>query len=275
MTGVCSSSPVLEAERLALKLGGRWLCRDLSFTLECGECLVVLGPNGAGKTTLLHTLAGLQPAAQGEVRLGGRPYAAWSALEAARFRAVLMQRQPDHFSATVLETVLVGRHPHVARWEWESEADVAVARQALADVGLQGFAERDVMSLSGGERQRVAMAALLAQAPQLFLLDEPLNHLDLRYQIAFLQLLRGLLRGDNGGAPRAAVLVLHDINLAARIADQVVLFDGRGGVSAGRREQMMSVERLSAAFDHPLRHVGGADGGFFVPYWEEQAEGDA
>ncbi|MDX5408690.1 MAG: ABC transporter ATP-binding protein [Thauera sp.] len=246
-----AAAPMLEADRLALQVGERWLCCEFSLTLKGGECLVLLGPNGAGKTTLLHTLAGLRDPSVGSVLLGGLPYAAWRATEAARFRGLLAQQQPDHFSSTVLETVLVGRHPYLGRWGWEGPEDERIARAALADVGLADMAGRDILTLSGGERQRVAVAALLAQAPQLLLLDEPTNHLDLHYQIAVLDLIRGL-----ADAGRGVVMVLHDINLAARYADQIILLDGRGGVRAGARDEVLQAALLSEAFGHPLRrHV--------------------
>ncbi|PKO81493.1 MAG: ABC transporter ATP-binding protein [Betaproteobacteria bacterium HGW-Betaproteobacteria-13] len=243
-----SASPLLEADRLALQAGERWLCCEFSLTLAMGECLVLLGPNGAGKTTLLHTLAGLRAPSVGSVRLGGAPYSEWSALDAARFRGVLPQQQPDHFAASVLESVLIGRHPHLGRWGWEGSDDERIARAALTDVGLTGFEQRDILTLSGGERQRVAVAALLAQAPKLFLLDEPLNHLDLRYQIAVLALFRQLANQGRG-----VVMVLHDINLAARFADHIILLDGQGGVIAGDRDTVLQAECLSHAFGHPLR----------------------
>ena len=250
-----AAAPLLEAEGLALQVGGRWLCCEFSLKLAAGECLALLGPNGAGKTTLLHTLAGLRDPSVGQVRLGGLPYAAWPALDAARFRGLLVQQQPDHFAASVLETVLIGRHPHLGRWGWEGPEDERIARDALAAVGLADFAARDVLTLSGGERQRVSIAALLAQAPQLFLLDEPLNHLDLHHQIATLDLFRRLVR-ERAGVPhggRGVVMVLHDINLAARYADHVILLDGRGGVRAGDRDSVLQPELLSQAFGHPLR----------------------
>lgn len=244
------SSILLEAEDLALKVGERWLCCAFSLRLAAGECLVLLGPNGAGKTTLLHTLAGLRAPTVGAVRLGARPYADWDSLAAARFRGLLAQQQPDHFSASVLQTALIGRHPHLGRWGWESADDMAIAQAALAQLGLADMAARDILSLSGGERQRVSIAALLTQAPQLFLLDEPTNHLDLHYQIAVLELFARLKRQGRG-----VVMVLHDINLATRFADQVILLDGRGGVVAGSRDEVLQAARLSHAFDHPIRRV--------------------
>ena len=254
------SDCLLEAEDLALQIGGRWLCCAFSLRLRAGESLVLLGPNGAGKTSLLHVFAGLRPATVGTVRLNGRAISAWDNAALARFRGVLPQQQPDHFSSSVLETVLIGRHPHLGRWGWESEADRAVVRQALAEVGLDGFAGRDVLTLSGGERQRVAIACLLAQAPSLMLLDEPTNHLDLHYQIACLDVLMRRVRQGCG-----AILVLHDINLAARYADHVILFDGRGRVAAGPREEILQPDRLGQAFGHPIRRIQSEEGVFFYP----------
>src|SRR5574338_109923 len=255
-----TTHPLLEAESLALRIAERWLCCEFSLRLAAGECLVVLGPNGAGKTTLLHTLAGLRPPTVGRVRLEGREYAAWPAQAAARVRALLPQQPPDHFNASVLETVLVGRHPHLPRWGWEGPEDLRRAREALAAVDMAGMEGRDVLSLSGGERQRVAIAAVLAQAPRLFLLDEPTNHLDLRHQITTLDLFRRL--ADEG---RGVVMVLHDINLAARYADQVILLDGRGGVLAGPRDEILQAERLSQAFGHPLRGLADGARQVFLP----------
>lgn len=251
---------LLEADGLALKIGERWLCREFSLNLPAGECLVLLGPNGAGKTTLLHTLAGLREPTAGAVRLAGLGYTRRTAREAALIRALLPQSQPDHFSSTVLEAALIGRHPHLQRWAWEGPQDHGIARAALAAVGIADLAERDVASLSGGERQRAALATVLAQQPQLFLLDEPLNHLDLHYQIEVLELFRGLAAKGRG-----VVMVLHDINLAARYADQAILLDGRGGVTAGPAAEVLVADRLSAAFGHPLRQAAVEGHTLFVP----------
>ncbi|MCB1886491.1 MAG: ABC transporter ATP-binding protein [Rhodocyclaceae bacterium] len=254
------ASALLEADRVALQVGSRWLCREFSLRLDAGECLVLLGPNGAGKTTLLHTLAGLRPAEAGEVRLAGTPYGGRSPRETARLRAVLPQIQPDPFPASVLETALVGRHPHLGRWAWEGREDQRIAHAALDRVGMAAFAERDLQSLSGGERQRVAIAALLAQQPALYLLDEPLNHLDLHYRIRVLELFRSLATEGAG-----VVLVLHDIDLAARYADHVILLDGQGGVTAGTAQAVLQADRLSAAYGHHLRRVEVAGRTVFLP----------
>ena len=254
------SEILLEIDELALKAGERWLCCAFSQRLMAGEVLVLLGPNGAGKTTLLRTLAGLAQPAVGSLAVCGRPMERWLPRELARLRAYLPQQQPDLFSSSVLETVLVGRHPHLGRWGWEGGQDEAVALAALAELGMEDMARRDVLTLSGGERQRVAIAALLAQSPRLMLLDEPTNHLDLHHQIGTLELLRR--RADDGCG---VVVVLHDINLAARLADHVVLFDGRGQVRAGACDEVLQPDVLEEAFSQPMDCIEHDGRRVFVP----------
>ena len=192
--------------------------------MRAGECWAIVGPNGAGKTTLLRTLAGLARARRRRDRLRRHAARGAGAARAGARRGLLPQDTVDFFPATVLETVLVGRHPHLARWQWETAADVARARAALAAVGLAGFERATSRTLSGGERRRVALAALLAQDPDLMLLDEPSSHLDLAHQIAVLDVLAGLARGRG----KAIVMVLHDLHLALRYADHAIaLGDGR------------------------------------------------
>jgi len=260
-----ASLPLLAARGLALKRGGRELCRPFDLEVRAGQCMAILGRNGAGKTTLLHALAGVHGegdalALSGEVRFGKRLAASWPPRQAACFRGLLPQRQPSPFAASVLETVLIGRHPHLGRWGWESDEDTAIARAAIAAVGLTGFEERDLRALSGGERQRVALATLLAQTPRLFLLDEPLNHLDLHHRIAVLELLAALAASGRGVA-----MVLHEFELAARYADTIALLDGEGGVTVGPTADTLTPERLSHAFGHPLRRLEVEGRTVFLP----------
>ncbi|MBS0347442.1 MAG: ABC transporter ATP-binding protein [Proteobacteria bacterium] len=251
---------VLATDHLTVQVGRRDVVRELDFTLQAGDTLVILGRNGAGKTTLLHTLAGLRAAAAGAVLLSGQPYAAWPRGHEACLRGLLAQSQPDFFSATVLETALVGRHPYLGRWDWEGPEDEAIALAALASMGLGDFAERQVPTLSGGERQRLAIATLLVQRPHLYLLDEPLAHLDLHHEVAVLDHFRELAANGAGVA-----MVLHDINLTARYASHVLLLDGEGGHIFGPAAEVLTTERLSAAFGHPLRAVADGTATLFVP----------
>ena len=250
------SMALLEADGLALRAGTRELLRGLSLRVEPGELWCVLGANGSGKTTLLHALAGLGAPARGAVRLAGRPLAQWSAIDAARLRGLLPQTLHDAFSASALDVVLMGRHPHLARWEWEDDSDRDIARAALHAVDLDALADRDVTTLSGGERQRVGIAALLAQDPQLLLLDEPVAHLDLRHQIVVLDHLAMLARQHG----KAVLLSIHDLNLARRFATHALLLGGDAQVPMhGAVDSVMTEAALGAAFGHPVcrERVGG------------------
>ncbi len=252
--------PRLSCRALTLSVAGRTLVSGLDLDVRAGECWVVVGPNGAGKTTLVATLAGLVPPASGEIAYDGMPLDRIGLRERALRRGFLAQDSVDFFPATVLETALVGRHPHLARWEWESAADIAHAREALAAFGLAGLDTRDARTLSGGERRRLALAALLAQDPALLLLDEPSSHLDLGQQIAALDTLTALARR---GA-RAIVMVLHDLHLALRYADHAITLGG-GRAHAGPAAEILTAEALSELFGHRLVAVGTGTASTLIP----------
>ena len=255
-----TSPPLLEVRHLAVSIANRRVCGSLDFTLAPGESLAILGRNGAGKSTLLSTLAGLRPAQGGQVLLCGRSHAELGALAAARHRGWLPQTRADVFASTVLETALTGRHPHLGRWEWESRADADLARAALAAVGLAGFEGRDVQTLSGGERQRLAIATLLTQAPPLYLLDEPIAHLDLNHQIATLELFAG--RAREGKV--ACVMVLHEPGLAVRFCDRVLLLFADGSTQLCRSEEL-DAATLTRLYGHPLHELRDGAHRWFIP----------
>ena len=247
-------SAAIAARDLAIRAGRRTLAERLSLQVGAGEIWAVLGANGAGKTLFLNTLAGLRPPDAGAIELAGRPAGSWSAVEVAKLRAFLPQAVHDAFSASVLDVVLLGRHPHMSRWGWEGEAERRMAMAALEAVEMAELADRDVVTLSGGERQRVAIAALLVQDAPLMLLDEPVAHLDLHHQIAILRHLAAL-----AGEGKAMMLSVHDLNLAARFATHAMLFLGEGRVGLGPIEAVMNEAALSGAFRYPVARadVGG------------------
>jgi iron complex transport system ATP-binding protein len=253
-------APLLAAHDLEVRIADLLICAGLDFKVEPAERWAILGRNGAGKTTLLHTLAGLRPPAAGSIELCGRPMATLARREIARIRAVLPQDDTDAFPATVLDTVLVGRHPHLSRWQWEGPDDIRIAREALAAADMAGTEARDVLTLSGGERRRVALAALLAQQPHLFLLDEPASHLDLAHQLAVLDRLARLAR-DHG---KGLVMVVHDVNLALRYCDRVLLISG-GQAVAGTVDELLTPRRLSELYGVALHAFTTAHGRFVAP----------
>ncbi len=242
------SPPVLSTRRLSLHIGGTEVCRDLNLEIQTGQCWGILGPNGAGKTTLLHVLAGLHPADSGEILYGQHPLPDLDARQQALWRGLLFQDGLGGFPGTVFETVLAGRHPHLGRLGWETPQDLGLAQAAMEATGLQGLEQRNVQSLSGGERQRMEIAMLLAQAPRLALLDEPSNHLDPDQQILMLRLLRKHFT-DSG---RAMVMVLHDINLAMRFCDHLLLLRGNGHHRAGPLTEMATEDNIRWLYQHPV-----------------------
>ena len=255
-----SSTPLIAARQLHVGIGARTFCRALDFELHAGQRLAIVGRNGAGKSTLLSVLAGLRAPLAGHLELAGQAYEQLGPRKSARLRGWLPQTRVDAFSATVLETTLVGRHPHLERWGWESENDARIVRAALAAVDLAAFEQRDVQSLSGGERQRVAIATLLAQEAPLMLLDEPLAHLDLKHQIAVLDLFATAAQGGAG-----VIMVLHDPALAHRYCDFALLLDGEGHCEFGPVSELLTAERLSLLYDYPLHAFESGGHISFVP----------
>ena len=260
MTGAAQDTSLLSAQNLAVAIAGRTLVRGLDLALCDGETLAILGRNGSGKTTLLHTLAGLRPPSAGTVELCGRPYAEHGARAAAGLRGLLAQTQSDAFPASVLETALIGRHPHLGRWAWEGATDERIAGEALAAVGLAGLEQREVHTLSGGERQRLAIATLLTQQPRLYLLDEPLAHLDLSHQIAMLELVQRHAADGRAGF----VIVLHDMNLALRYCRRALLLFGYGRWQEGPSEQVLTAENLGELYGHSLRELRDGACRYFI-----------
>ena len=255
------TTPLLEATDLRVEIGGKIVVDRKSLQLAAGERLVILGRNGAGKSTLLSTLAGLRPPAGGTVRLGGDDAAQLPAREAALRRAWLGQFQSDPFGSTVLETALTGRHPHLGRWDWESKKDAEIARSALAAVGLADKEAQPVHTLSGGERQRLAIATLLTQAAPLYLLDEPLAHLDLNHQMAVLELFAGTARDCGAGV----IMVLHDPALAHRFCDRALLVYGDGQTRLGPVDDILTAATLSELYGYGLRQIEDRGHRCFIP----------
>lgn len=250
---------VLQLDRLDPGIPGRTLA-PLSLTIQAGECWGILGPNGAGKTTLLHTLAGLRSPVAGQIWLDGRRLSQWPRQALAQRRAVVFQTQQDSFPTTVREAVLLGRYPWRAGWQGETDADHHRVDQALAALSLTALAQRPLEQLSGGERQRVALAVADALAPALWLVDEPTNHLDLHHQV---QVMRRLSHHAQAGA--AVVMCLHDVNLAARWCDRVLLLGTDGQHQAGDAATLLTEPRLSALYGEPLSRAWLAGAPVFVP----------
>ncbi len=234
---------ILSCEALRVSVPGRCLVDALQLDLRRGELVAVLGQNGSGKTLTLMTLAGLRPPDTGRLRLMGSDLQSAPRQLTARHLALLPQDVDDIFPATVMDTALIGRHPHIGRFRWESAEDYEAAREALRTVGLAALSERDILTLSGGERRRLAIAQILTQAPDVYLLDEPTNHLDPQHQLDALRVFR---RAADSGS--AVIASLHDVNLAVRYADRCLLLFGDGQWELGPSADILTEERLSDLF---------------------------
>ncbi len=242
------SKALLEIGSLRVEVAGYTVCQGLNLALYPGQCWAMLGVNGVGKTTLLHTLAGLRPAQSGNVFLKGAPLEQLTGRARAQQLGLVFQDRPDQFPTTVLETVLASRYPYLGWLGWETERDKGLVYKALAAVDLANLAHRETTSLSGGERQRLRIAAFLAQDTALGLLDEPLNHLDPAYQVRIISHLVERARHQGG----ALLMVLHDVNLAARFCDHCLLIHGDGTTSAGSTEEVLTENSLQRLYHHPI-----------------------
>ena len=231
---------VLEVSELGLCRGEKRLLEGLNFNLYAGQVLVILGPNGAGKSSLLLALNGLINHVEGEIKLQGAALTDFSRLALAREVAWQGDLPPTEFGLTVQQRLDLVSH--------DSAVDAAVA---IAELALENLLPRALGELSAGERQRVELAALMLRTAPVWLLDEPTAHLDLKHQRQCLQMLR---REAQQG--RAIVVVLHDIQQAQAIAEQVILVDGKGNVAVGNALDMLSQKRLSKLFDTPLIRQG-------------------
>jgi iron complex transport system ATP-binding protein len=243
-------SPQFSCSSLRVSVANRLLVDALDLDVTSGQLVAVLGQNGSGKSLTMHTLAGLRNADRGHVNLNGQSLATTRRQDIARHLALLPQHVDDIFPATVLDTAMIGRHPHIGRFNWESGADFDVANGALDAVGLTGLASRDVLTLSGGERRRLAIAQVLTQQPDIYLLDEPTNHLDPQHQLDALQLFRD--RADSGAIVIAS---LHDVNLAVRYADHCLLLYGDGRWDLGATHEILNPKRLSELYSTPMEAV--------------------
>ncbi|MEA3638909.1 MAG: ABC transporter ATP-binding protein [Lamprobacter sp.] len=234
--------------------GGALLLDQLSLSVASGELLAVLGPNGIGKSTLLKLIAGLLPCKQGRICVDTTDLSALSRRERAR-RIAYLPQITETAQVTVFEAVLLGRLPHLGLQP--SEHDLAMVDTIICDLGLAPLSSRRVGRLSGGELQKVVIARALVQEPRLMLLDEPVNHLDLRNQIAVLHSIQALTRAH----ALITLVVLHDLNLALRFADRFLLLGPRAAVTTGRMDALAS-EAVGVAYG--IKVIRGEVGGLPV-----------
>ena len=236
---------MLEARKISVNYDEREAVSDVSLRADAGKLIAIIGPNGAGKSTVLRALNGSVSVNRGEVMLDERRIDSYARRAVARQIAVVAQEADLRFPVTVMEFVLGGRYAWSNAWGWETERDIEIARSVLRETALEDFADRLMNELSGGERQRVILARALATEARILLLDEPTANLDLAHQATMLTLVRA--RCDRGDT--AAVVVTHDVNLAAEFADEVMLLEKGRTIEVGPPREVLTPELLGRVFE--------------------------
>jgi iron complex transport system ATP-binding protein len=223
---------------------------ELSVEIPAGACTAVLGPNGSGKSTLLRLLLGTLAPSAGRIHLSDRSLSAWSRDELARQVGVVPQGEEAVFPMTVREMVTMGRYPHLGPWRRTGDADRRAVDDAMRRCDVHTMAARDIGTLSGGERQRARVARALAQQAPTLALDEPTAALDVAHEMAIFELLR-----DLGHAGKTVLLITHNLNLAARYADRLVLLDGGRLAAEGAPAQVLTRETVERVYGWPVEIV--------------------
>lgn len=255
---------LLQVNDLNVDIAGQQVCDHLCLTINAGQCWALLGRNGTGKTTLIQHLGGLSTTPPGTIHLADNELRTLTPRARAQRIGILLQHSSRGFGASVFETVLSGRHPHLPTFAWEDVEDRTIAARAITQLGLESLMGRSLDTLSGGELRRVELARLLAQQAPLSLLDEPMNHLDLAYQAASLK----VLRQNCVNSQRAMLMVLHDLNLAYRACDHWLILLGGGRWRAGKRDALTDPALLSEAYGHPVERIDTENGAVFLPSFD-------
>lgn len=251
---------LIRASGLHVALSGKTILKELEFVLQAGQWNGLLGPNGSGKTTLLRTIAGLLPYT-GSVKLDGSEVSDWTRRAMARRVAFVRQTHAISFDFRVIDLVLLGRAPHKSLLSVYDHADEQRASDALDRLDLAGFEERSFHSLSGGEQQRVFLAQALVQEADLLILDEPTTYLDVHHQFEFMEHVRTLV-----DAGKTVIGAVHDLEMAARFADHLMIMDEGSVVGAGRPGDVMTSDLLARVFRMQASVVLPDDGPLRIDY---------
>lgn len=255
---------MLLVKKLSSGYGDRIVLQDISFSLQPGQMMGIIGANGSGKSTLLKTVANLLPRLSGTVKIMGEEIRTFSPKQLAQKMAYLPQDMSIPFDFSVRNIVATGRYPYHGWWHGETNEDEKIIEQALCYMGIEDLAQRSIAVLSGGQCQRVFLARILAQQSPVLLLDEPTAGLDICYQEELLRLCQGLCRRG-----KAVLLVLHELNLAARFCSQLILV-GRGGLlGTGTPDSIMTEENLTRAYGMSIKCVKNST----TNHWDIYTEG--
>jgi iron complex transport system ATP-binding protein len=236
--------PILLADQISYSHDGKSILRDITFQLTAGELVGLIGPNGAGKSTLIKIISRLWSGAKGHITLLDKPLNRYSTRQLAQIIAQVPQITALDFPFSVQQIVMMGRNPYLSRFELETQHDRQIAQRAMQRTFTLALADRLIGTLSGGERQRVLIARALTQEPRLLLLDEPTANLDIQHQIGVLDLVRDLVQHDG----LAVVAAVHDLELAARFCDRLVLLHKGMILADGTPDTVLTADNIRRAY---------------------------
>lgn len=228
------------AEAVKMAFGPEEILKGIDFSLHNKEFVGIIGPNGSGKSTFLKCIYRIQRPTAGKIFFNGKNLDELSYRESALQLAVVAQHNSYSFDFTVLDVVLMGRSPHKRLLQRDNQEDYAIARRALATVGLEGFDERSYSTLSGGEQQRVILARALTQQTECLVLDEPTNHLDIKYQLQIMDIVKSL--------NLTVVAAIHDLNIAAMYCDRLVALQEGRIVGMGTPQELLTEEFIEKMY---------------------------
>ena len=235
--------PAIDAQGVFFQIEAKTLLDRVDLNAAHGQMVGLIGPNGAGKSTFLRAISGVLRVQSGNIHLDGADLRTLTSKEVAAGLAIVPQIVPYTHGFTAMELVLMGRYPHLGRFQIEGPGDERIARDAMRLTETEQFAERTLDTLSGGERQRVIVSRALAQQPRILLLDEPTSNLDVLHQLKVLGLVRQLV--DDG---LTSVAAIHDLNMAARFCDRLVLLQEGRVLAEGAPEEVLTPKMISQAF---------------------------
>ncbi|WP_198263798.1 ABC transporter ATP-binding protein [sulfur-oxidizing endosymbiont of Gigantopelta aegis] len=256
----------LQCNDLSLSIADKNICKALNIDFKPGEFWGIMGVNGVGKTSLLKVLIGLNHDdkhihTSGTVTLDKKNIQHIKRFELAQSMGMMLQEYEYNFPSTVLEAALIGRHPYIKQWQWLNQSDQRIALDALDLVELKHLSHRQVSTLSGGEKRRLNLATLLTQNPEYYLLDEPVNHLDIKAQLNILS----LLQDKFSLGQQCGIMVIHEPNLAYRFCDHILLLFNDGHYLSGETDAVLTQDNLSQLYDCPIHQIDDAQHRLFIP----------
>ena len=234
---------ITKLESLCFKYSSKEVVKNICLDFSKGEVVSIIGPNGAGKSTVLKIMANILKANSGKVIIKDKALESFDLRELAKVQGYVPQNYNNAFKVTVMEAMIMGRKPYI-NWK-AAKQDLEVVEKVVNYLKLQEFIEKDLNELSGGERQKVTIGRALVQEPEILLLDEPISALDIKYQLEVLNLLRNICKKEN----KLIVMVMHDLELAARFSDKLILLKAGQVYAKGTPEEVLTEENIEKVYD--------------------------